>query len=519
MTSAPLLSVRGLSVTLGHPLVHDVSFDVLPGQCVALVGESGSGKTLTAGAVLRLLDDGLTSPYTGEVFFEGKNLLSLPLKNLRGVRGGDIGFVFQEPQSALNPLQCLGKQMKESLDLHQTDLSPEMKKSRIMDVLRDVDLHALPHILSRYPHQLSGGQRQRAVIAMALLNHPRLLIADEPTTALDVYSQEKILNLLKTLQEKYTMALLLISHDLPLVRKMATVTCVMHQGKIIEMQSTETLFADPQQPYTRQLLSVYQDLVPPVVSQDAPAAMAAKDLSVSLPQSGTFWRKRLGPPLVDQVSFTLKKSHTLAVVGESGSGKSTLALALLRTLPSQGQIWVKDARWDTLPPKALRQQRPRVQIVFQDPFASLNPRKTVGSSLMQAAAGKTQQDVLGMMERVQLPPDFFYAWPHQLSGGQRQRVAIARALMTDPDVLILDEPTSALDSVTRRHIISLLQHLQTSLGLSYLFISHDLRVVQSMAHDVLVLKNGKTVEYQPAPAFFTGPQTEYGRLLLRASFY
>jgi microcin C transport system ATP-binding protein len=519
MTSAPLLSVRGLSVTLGQPLVHGVSFDVLPGQCVALVGESGSGKTLTAGAILRLLDDGLTSPYTGEVVFGDQNLLTLPLKRLRGVRGGDIGFVFQEPQSALNPLQVLGKQMKESLDLHQPNLSPEMKKKRIMDVLHDVDLHTLPQILSRYPHQLSGGQRQRAVIAMALLNHPQLLIADEPTTALDVYSQEKVLNLLKTLQEKYTMALLLISHDLPLVKKMAAVTCVMHQGRIIETQPTETLFTDPKAAYTRQLLSVYQDLVPPVVSDAAPVALQAKALSVSLPTTGTFWRKRLGPPLVDQVSLTVKKGHTLAVVGESGSGKSTLALSLLRTLPSQGDIWVKDQRWDTLPPKALRQQRPRVQIVFQDPFSSLNPRKTVGSSLTQAAPQKTQQDALAMMERVQLPPSFFDAWPHQLSGGQRQRVAIARALMTDPDIVILDEPTSALDSVTRRHIISLLQHLQTALGLSYLFISHDLRVVQSMAHDVLVLKNGKTVEYQPAPAFFAGPQTEYGRLLLRASFY
>jgi len=519
MTSAPLLSVRGLSVTLEKPLVHNVTFDVRSGQCVALVGESGSGKTLTAGAVLRLLDDGLTSPYTGEILWGGQNLLTLPLKDLRAIRGGEIGFVFQEPQSARNPLQVLGKQMKESLDLHQTSLSLEMKKNRIMDVLHDVDLHTLPQILSRYPHQLSGGQRQRAIIAMALLNHPRLLIADEPTTALDVYSQEKILTLLKTLQDKYAMALLLISHDLPLVRQMAAVTCVMHQGNIIETQPTERLFAAPEAAYTRQLLSVYQDLTPPIVSNAAPMAMQAKDVSVSLPRSGTFWRKRLGPPLVDQVSFTLKTGHTLAVVGESGSGKSTLALSLLRTLPSQGQIWVKDQRWDALTPKALRQQRPRVQIVFQDPFSSLNPRKTVGSSLTQAAPHKTQQDALIMMDRVQLPAAFFDAWPHQLSGGQRQRVAIARALMTDPDVLILDEPTSALDSLTRRHIVSLLQHLQTSLGLSYLFISHDLRVVQSMAHDVLVLKNGKTVEYQPAEAFFKAPQTEYGRLLLRASFY
>ena len=519
MSSSPLLSVRGLSVTLEKPLVNNVTFDVFSRQCVALVGESGSGKTLTAGAVLRLLDDGLRSPYAGEILWVGQNLLTLPLKALRDIRGGEIGFVFQEPQSALNPLQSLGRQMKESLDLHQPSLSHETKKNLIMNALHDVDLQALPQILSRYPHQLSGGQRQRAVIAMALLNRPRLLIADEPTTALDVYSQENILTLLKTLQDKYAMALLLISHDLPLVKKMAAVTCVMHQGRIIETQPTETLFTNPQTPYTRQLLSVYQDLVPPVVSNAAPVALQAKALSVSLPTTGTFWRKRFGPPLVDQVSLTLKKGHTLALVGESGSGKSTLALSLLRTLPSQGEIWVKDQRWDTLTPKALRRQRPRVQIVFQDPFSSLNPRKTVGSSLTQAAPQKTQQDALAMMERVQLPPSFFDAWPHQLSGGQRQRVAIARALMTDPDIVILDEPTSALDSLTRRHIIALLQELQTSLGLSYLFISHDLRVVQSMAHDVLVLKNGKTVEYQTAPAFFAGPQTEYGRLLLRASFY
>lgn len=519
MSSSPLLSVRGLSVTLEKPLVNNVTFDVFSSQCVALVGESGSGKTLTAGAVLRLLDDGLRSPYAGEILWAGQNLLTLPLKALRDIRGGEIGFVFQEPQSALNPLQSLGRQMKESLDLHQPSLSHEAKKNLIMNSLHDVDLQALPQILSRYPHQLSGGQRQRAVIAMALLNRPRLLIADEPTTALDVYSQENILTLLKTLQDKYAMALLLISHDLPLVKKMAAVTCVMHQGRIIETQPTETLFTNPQTPYTRQLLSVYQDLVPPVVSNAAPVALQAKALSVSLPTTGTFWRKRFGPPLVDQVSLTLKKGHTLALVGESGSGKSTLALSLLRTLPSQGEIWVKDQRWDTLTPKALRQQRPRVQIVFQDPFSSLNPRKTVGSSLTQAAPQKTQQDALAMMERVQLPLSFFEAWPHQLSGGQRQRVAIARALMTDPDIVILDEPTSALDSLTRRHIIALLQELQTSLGLSYLFISHDLRVVQSMAHDVLVLKNGKTVEYQTAPAFFAGPQTEYGRLLLRASFY
>jgi microcin C transport system ATP-binding protein len=519
MTAMPLLSVRGLSVTLDRPLVFGVDFDVLAGQSVALVGESGSGKTLTAGSILRLLDDGLTSPYVGDVLFEGKNLLALPLKKLRALRGGDIGFVFQEPQSALNPLQPIGKQMKESLDLHQAELSLENKKNRIMDVLRDVDLHALPRILSRYPHELSGGQRQRVIIAMALLNHPRLLIADEPTTALDVYSQQKVLELLKTLQKKYAMALLIISHDLPLVKKMADVTCVMYQGKIIEKQPTANVFTHPQQDYTRQLLSVYQDLVPPPVSEEAPLVLRAESVSVRLPVSQTFWRKRLGPPIVDQVSLTLKKGHTLAVVGESGSGKSTLALSLLRALPSTGQVWVGEERWDTLSPKALRQQRPRVQIVFQDPFASLNPRKTVAASLIQAGRGKAEQDALEMMARVHLGPEYLYAWPHQLSGGQRQRVAIARALMTDPEIIILDEPTSALDSLTRRHIVSLLQHLQTSLGLSYLFISHDLRVVQSMAHDVLVLKDGKTMEYQGAADFFRAPQTDYGRLLLKASFY
>ena len=519
MITPPLLSVRNLYVTMDKTLVHGVSFDIIAGQTLAIVGESGSGKTLTAGAILRLLDDGISSPYTGQILFNGEDILTLKRKQLLSLRGGDIAFIFQEPQSALNPLHKIGRQLFEAICLHQENLNKAQGYERINQVLQDVRLDTVPNILNRYPHELSGGQRQRVMIAMALLNKPKLLIADEPTTALDVDSQQAILQLLKTIQKQYNMALLLISHDLPLVKQIADITSVMQNGLIVEQQKTANLFANPKHSYTKKLLSVYATISPTPQRNDEKNALAINNLSVRLPISGGFWVRRFSDPIVNNVSFNVKYGHTIGIVGQSGSGKTTLAMAILRTIKSSGEIIVNNQDWNALSPSQLRLSRTAVQIVFQDPFSSLNPRKTVGQTLLQSGGDKTNNDVKTALSQVNLPFDFINKWPHQLSGGQRQRVAIARALINNPDIVILDEPTSALDSLTRQSIITLLHDLQQKRNLCYIFISHDLRVIKAMAHDIILMKDGVIVESQSADNFFTTPQTDYGKLLLNASFY
>ena len=526
-----LVRVESLSVDFhsGDRVTHavkNVSFDVGQGETVALVGESGSGKTVTALSILQLLPYPAASHPSGTIEFQGDNLMKLPPEALRRIRGNKISMIFQEPMTSLNPLHTIEDQVGEVLKIHR-GLSDRAAKARVIDLLTKVGIDDPESRLGSYPHQLSGGQRQRVMIAMALANEPALLIADEPTTALDVTIQAQILELLLDLKSEFNMAMLLITHNLGIVRKMADRVCVMNNGEIVEQSSTRELFASPQHAYTKHLLASEPKGSPPVLDKTAPVVLEAKDLRVWFPIKRGFLRHIVGHiKAVDGIDLAVKQGQTLGVVGESGSGKTTLGLALLRLISSDGPIVYLGKRIDGLDSKRMRPLRRDMQIVFQDPYGSLSPRLSIGQIIEEGLL--TQQPRPGPEERqkrvaralreVGLDPTMQDRYPHEFSGGQRQRIAIARALVLEPKFLILDEPTSALDVSVQAQIVDLLRDLQERHKLTYLFISHDLKVVRALANEVIVLRHGKVVEQGPARELFADPKTPYTKALLAAAF-
>jgi microcin C transport system ATP-binding protein len=531
MSEAPLLSVRDLSVAFsagGHETlaVDRVSFDIGKSETVALVGESGSGKSVTALSILKLLPYPAASHPSGSIAFRGRDLLPLSERNMRRVRGDDITIVFQEPMTSLNPLHTIEKQIGEILLLHR-GLTGAAARARTIEVLTQVGIPDPQSRLGSYPHQLSGGQRQRVMIAMALANEPNLLIADEPTTALDVTVQAQIIELLQDIQRRLGMSLLFITHDLGIVRKIAQKVCVMKEGKIVEQGAVEHVFTAPAHPYTRALLAAEPKPDPAPPQPDAPVILQATDLKVWFPIKRGLMRKVVGHiKAVDGISIDLRKGETLGVVGESGSGKTTLGLAILRLISSDGPIVFMGNQLQGLRFKQMRPFRRDMQIVFQDPYGSLSPRLSVadiiqeGLQVHQPQMTERERDarVVQALGDVGLDPATRFRFPHEFSGGQRQRIAVARAIVLEPTFVVLDEPTSALDMLIQSQMVDLLRELQRRRNLTYLFISHDLRVVAALASRLLVMRQGKVVEAGAAADLFKNPQTDYTRALFAAAF-
>lgn len=520
-----LVDVQSLSVAFGgNTVVHDVSFSVAPGEKFALVGESGSGKTVTALSILRLNQD---ARYGGRILFEGEDLLRRPERAMRGVRGKDIAMIFQEPMTALNPLFTIGNQIAEVLMLHE-GLNARSAAQRTIDLLEKTGIPEPARRAQAFPHQLSGGQRQRAMIAMALACRPKLLIADEPTTALDVTIQVQILELLNQLQREHNMAVLMITHDLNLVRHFADRVGVMEQGRLIETASTGELFAQPREPYTRKLLASRPKRVVDHPGEAAQPVLAAKGVRCTF-DIKTGWFRKKTFVAVDNVDLQLRPHETLGIVGESGSGKSTLGMALLRLSQAkvEGDISFLGHPVSAMPSSQLRPLRAKMQVVFQDPFASLSPRRTIeqtvgeGLALHQPQLGRegVRAAVAEALAEVGLAPEMMNRYPHEFSGGQRQRIAIARALVLKPEVILLDEPTSSLDVSVQQQVLLLLAELQRKYGLAYIFISHDLAVIRAMAHRVMVLKDGKVVESGTTEDVLSNPSQPYTRRLLEAATY
>ncbi|HZS81084.1 MAG TPA: dipeptide ABC transporter ATP-binding protein [Herbaspirillum sp.] len=520
-----LLDIRNLSVRFGAATVVDgVSFTIAPGEKFALVGESGSGKTVSALSVLRLNQD---AHYSGQILFNGEDILQKSEAAMRGIRGMAAAMIFQEPMTALNPLFTIGNQIAEVLMLHE-GLSAKTAAQRTVALLEKTGIPEPARLTLAYPHQLSGGQRQRAMIAMALACHPRLLIADEPTTALDVTIQVQILELLNQLQRDENMAVLLISHDLNLVRHFADRVGVMEQGRLAETAATAALFAAPQQAYTRTLLASQPQRQINDVAADAPVLLSGDHLRCTF-SIKRGWLHKTSFTAVDDVSLRLRKGETLGIVGESGSGKSTLGMALLRLSMAtvQGDIHFDGKPISAMTAGAIRPLRARMQVVFQDPFASLSPRRTIvqivgeGLALHQPHLSAAQQraEVVAALREVGLSEDMLQRYPHEFSGGQRQRIAIARAVVLRPELLLLDEPTSALDVTVQQQVLQLLTQLQQKYGLAYLFISHDLAVIRAMAHQVLVMQDGKVVERGNADVVLDHPTQTYTQCLLAAATY
>lgn len=528
--SEPLLAVEDLCVSFhseGREVkaVKRISFDVARGETVALVGESGSGKSTAAMSVLQLLPYPKAFHPGGSIRFDGQELLGSGETVMQGYRGRRIALIPQEPLTALNPLHRVGRQIAEAIRLHCAHIDKTQMRARIIELLRLVGVRNPEARANSYPHELSGGQRQRVMIAMALANEPDMLIADEPTTALDVTIQAQVLDLLHDLQQRLGMAMLLITHDLAVVRKMANRVCVMTHGTIVEAGGVAEVFDNPQHDYTRKLINAVPQGRPLPVAGEARHIIATDDLKVWFPIKGWFGKVRNHVKAVDGVTINLHRGRTLGVVGESGSGKTTLGLALLRISRSQGCIHFDGEPIHNRNHKQMRSLRDRMQIVFQDPFGSLSPKMTVrqivGEGLPihrpELSRSERQEAVNRIMEEVDLPRDVLDRYPHEFSGGQRQRIAIARAMILRPDLVVLDEPTSALDMSVQGQIVDLLRDLQARHGLTYLFISHDLKVVRALAHDLLVMKNGKVVEQGPADEIFRNPNEEYTRELLMAA--
>ena len=518
------LSVEFVSGDNVQRAVNNISFTVNKGETLALVGESGSGKSVTAHSILRLLPYPLARHPSGQIIYQGKDLLSAAPEYLRSIRGDRIAMIFQEPMSSLNPLHSIEKQINEILILHK-GMNAKQASARTLELLTLVEIKNPAQRMSSYPHELSGGQRQRVMIAMALANEPELLIADEPTTALDVTVQQTILKLLKDLQQRLGMAILLISHDLNLVRRVAHRVCVMRNGEIVEQAPCEQIFTDPQHPYTQELLGA-EPSGQPVPHSPSQTLLETQDLQVWFPiKKGVLQRTVDYVKAVDGISFSLQQGQTLGVVGESGSGKSTLGLAILRLIHSQGGIFYAGQGIDQLSQKQVRPLRRDIQVVFQDPFGSLSPRMSVsdiiGEGLSIHKMGnpeEQEQAIIAALHEVGLDPETRHRYPHEFSGGQRQRIAIARALVLKPKLIVLDEPTSALDRTVQRQVVELLRVLQQKYNLTYVFISHDLAVVKALSHQLLVMRQGRVVEQGAAANIFAAPQQEYTQQLLAAAF-
>ncbi|KAA2236377.1 ABC transporter ATP-binding protein [Salinarimonas soli] len=531
MTDTPLLSVRDLSVAFRQAgadtlAVDRVSFDIAKGETLALVGESGSGKSVTALSVLKLLPYPAAHHPSGEVLFKGRDLVRATEDDMRRVRGDDITMVFQEPMTSLNPLHPIERQIGEILSLHK-GLTGRAARTRTLELLDLVGIRNAESRLDAYPHQLSGGQRQRVMIAMALANEPELLIVDEPTTALDVTVQAQILKLLQELQARLGMAMLFITHDLGIVRKIADRVCVMLKGRIVEEGAVEDVFRDPRHAYTQRLLAAEPKGRPEPVPEGAPVVVEAGPVKVWFPiKRGFFQRTVDHVKAVDGVSIRVREGETVGVVGESGSGKTTLGLAILRLISSQGPIVFLGNRIDSLKANAIRPLRKTMQVVFQDPYGSLSPRMSiadiVAEGLLVQQRGLSYPErrriVARALEDVGLDPAAMDRYPHEFSGGQRQRVAIARAMALEPQFVMLDEPTSALDMSVQAQIVDLLRELQRRRRLAYMFISHDLKVVRALANHVIVMQNGQVVEEGAAEDIFARPRTDYTRALFAAAF-
>ena len=523
-----LLKVKDLTVgfrqdgAISHA-VRGVSFEVHKGETVALVGESGSGKSVTALSTVQLLDD--NAQVGGSITYAGHEMVGASEPELRAVRGNDVSFIFQEPMTSLNPLHTIERQLTESIELHQ-GLRGSGAKTKIIELLNQVGIRDGASRLGAYPHQLSGGQRQRVMIAMALANGPELLIADEPTTALDVTIQAQILDLLAELKRDVGMSMLFITHDLTIVRKIADRVCVMKDGEIVEAGPTAEIFGNPQHPYTKMLLSAESAGVPAPVPDGSKVIIETDQLKIWFPIHAGLLKRTVGyVKAVNNATLTVRAGETVGIVGESGSGKTTLALAIMRLIGSEGRITFQGTDIHALTPKQMRPLRGDIQIVFQDPYGSLSPRMTVAEIIAEGLAihglspGKNRRDMVAeIMGEVGLDPALMDRYPHEFSGGQRQRIAIARAMILRPKLLVLDEPTSALDMTVQVQIVELLRDLQVKFGLAYLFISHDLKVVRALSHKVMVMKQGDVVEAGDAADIFDAPQSEYTKALMAAAF-
>mgnify|MGYP001385025532 FL=1 len=507
--------------------VRGVSFEVARGEVVALVGESGSGKSVTAMSSVALL--GANAKVTGSIRYNGQQMVGASRDLLQQVRGNEISFIFQEPMTSLNPLHTIEKQLRESIELHQDarqSLTGAEIEARIIALLERVGLPDPASRLGAYPHQLSGGQRQRVMIAMALANGPELLIADEPTTALDVTIQAQILDLLMLLKQQDRMGMLFITHDLGIVRQIADRVCVMQDGKIVETGPTKDIFKAPQHPYTQKLLNAHSVGAPQPFDPSASVIAQATNAKIWFPiQRGVLKRTVGHVKAVNDVSLTLRAGETIGIVGESGSGKSTLAMAIMRLISFEGKIAFDGRDIGALKTRDLRALRKDMQIVFQDPYGSLSPRMTCAQIIAEGLgvhgtpSGRSQEDLVEeILQEVGLDPEMQHRYPHEFSGGQRQRIAIARAMVMRPKLVVLDEPTSALDMTVQVQIVDLLRNLQKAHGLAYLFISHDLRVVRAMSHTVIVMKEGDVVEHGPVSEVFEAPKTQYTRGLMAAAF-
>ena len=526
-----LLQVRDLSVlfhSAGREMlaVDKVSFDIKRGETLGLVGESGSGKSVTALSVMQLLPYPAAEHPSGSILFKGRELMGASERTMRQVRGDDITMIFQEPMTSLNPLHTVERQVGEVLKLHR-GMSDAAARARVLELLDQVGIQEPEQRLESYPHQLSGGQRQRVMIAMALANEPDLLIADEPTTALDVTVQAQILALLKDLQRDLGMSILLITHDLGIVRKVADRVCVMTQGKIVEHGETEKVYSRPRHAYTKHLLAAEPKGKPPPFDPRAPVVMAADDLKVWFPIRRGFLRRTVGHiKAVDGIDVAVREGQTLGVVGESGSGKTTLGLAMLRLISSEGRIAYLGKRIDDYSFRDMRPLRKEMQIVFQDPYGSLSPRlsiaQIVGEGLIVQGRGlsydERRERVAHALEEVGIDPATMDRYPHEFSGGQRQRIAVARTMVLEPRFVMLDEPTSALDMSVQAQIVDLLRDLQRRHNLAYMFISHDLKVVRALSHEVVVMRHGKMVEHGPSVDVFENPKSDYTKALIAAAF-
>ena len=526
----PLLKIENLSVDFKVPdrVVHAVikiSLAVNRGETMALVGESGSGKSVTAHSILRLLPYPQASHPCGAIYFDNVETLSATHDQIQALRGNKIGMIFQEPMTAFNPLHSIERQINEVLILHK-GVSESKARKRTIELLELVGIENVAQRMSSYPHELSGGQRQRAMIAMALANSPELLIADEPTTALDVTVQAQVIDLLKSLQRQFNMAVLLITHDFSVVKRFSERIAVMYRGEIVETGSSADIFADPQHEYTKLLMRSDPGGEPSPVDSQADTVVNTEDLKVWFPiKKGILKRTVDHVKAVDGITLRVRRGHSLGVVGESGSGKTTLGLAILRLIDSQGGIAFQNAAIDGYNQKQMRPLRKQMQIVFQDPFGSLSPRLSIARIIEEGLEihkpedkDRFEAEIVKVLEEVDLDPAVRYRYPHEFSGGQRQRIAIARALVLKPELIILDEPTSSLDRSVQFQVINLLRDLQLKYGLTYIFITHDLKIVKALCHEVIVIKSGVVVEAGPAWEVFEDPQRDYTRALLSAAF-